>query len=175
MNIALFGGSFDPPHLAHVQVVEYLLKKKCYDEIWVIPSRQNPLKEKGRPFEKRLELCRLAFGDLGERVKVLDVEKNLSGYTIDLIRHIKKENPQVQMTFIAGSELKDQISRWHEAEKLKQWIDFEFLPRPPHRGSPFLPLSSTDVRANLARGGDPRRFLPEKVAALVEKEGLYRT
>jgi len=173
MKIALFGGSFDPPHLAHVQVIQYLLDSGRYDEVWVIPSRQNPFKEKGLSFETRLKMCDLAFGGWGPRVQCRRDEEKLSGYTIDLIRALKDQNPQHQFTFVAGSDLRDQVKDWKDGGALIKMIDFEFLPRPPEQGSPFLPLSSTWVRAQLAQGEAPDKFLPEKVAEFVEREQIY--
>ena len=173
MKVAIFGGSFDPPHLAHVQVVHYLLESKHYDEVWVIPSKQNPLKERGHEFSERFKMCQLAFAEFGKKVQIRDDEKKMSGFTIDLIRHLKKKFPEYLFSFIAGSDLRDQIAQWKESAALQQMIDFEFLPRPPQPGSPFLPLSSTEVRRQLAAGRDPRGLLPEKVAQYVEKGQLY--
>jgi nicotinate-nucleotide adenylyltransferase len=174
MNIALFGGSFDPPHLAHVQVVKYLLDSKRYDEIWVIPSKQNPLKAKGHGFSQRLKMAQLAFGELGEKVKVRRDDENLSGYTIDLVRHLQKIYPDDKFTFVGGSDLRQEISQWKNGDRLREIINFEFLPRPPNPDSPFLPLSSTEVREKLAAGEEPRSLLPEKVAQFVQKGQLYR-
>ena len=174
MKIAIFGGSFDPPHLAHLQVVQYLLNSKRFDEIWVIPSKNNPLKAKGHDFSERLKMARLAFGDLGPKVKVGEDDRALTGYTIDLIDHLKSEHPKEKFTFIAGSDLREQISQWKDGARLQKLIDFEFLPRPPHPNSPFLPLSSTVVREKLAAGEDPHGLLPEKVADYVQNGQLYR-
>lgn len=174
MNIAIFGGTFDPPHRAHVQVVQYLLNSKRFDEIWVIPSKNNPLKAKGHDFKQRLKMARLAFGDLGPKVQVRADDENLTGYTIDLVHRLQTEHPKEKFTFIAGSDLREQISQWKDGDHLQKLIDFEFLPRPPHPDSPFLPLSSSAVREKLAAGEDPHGLLPEKVADYVQNGQLYR-
>jgi nicotinate-nucleotide adenylyltransferase len=116
----------------------------------------------------------LAFADLGPKVQVRSDDKNLSGFTIDLVAHLQKIHPQEKFTFVAGSDLREQLSQWQDSAKLRKMIDFEFLPRPPQPDSPFLPLSSSEVRRKLSAGEDPRGLLPEKVAQYVEKEGLYR-
>jgi nicotinate-nucleotide adenylyltransferase len=174
MNIALFGGSFDPPHLAHVQVARYLLNSRRYDQVWVIPSKQNPLKAKGCAFDQRLKMSRLAFSEMGSQVQVRDDDEKLSGYTIDLIRRLQADHPKAKFTFIVGSDLREQIPQWKDGASLQKIIDFEFLPRPPAPDSPFLPLSSSEVRQKLAAGEDPKKFLPEKVAHYVQTEQLYR-
>jgi len=173
-KVALLGGSFDPPHLAHVQVIKHLLQSDKYDEVWVVPTCQNPFKEDGTPFEQRLAMCRLAFGELGERVQVRDDEKNLSGFAIELVRYLSKRNPHHHWTFVAGSDLKDQVDHWKDGSELKKMIKFEFFLRGGEEGSPFLPLSSTEAREVARHGGDLKKILPEKVADYVQREQLYR-
>lgn len=173
MKIALLGGSFDPPHLAHIQVINYLLKQRNYDGVWVIPAKQNPFKATQTPFNQRLEMCRLAFGDLGEAVQVRADDERLTGYTIDLVRKLTREHPDDQLTFVGGSDLKAEINQWKESEALQQLVSFEFLPRPPEPNSPFLDISSTQVREALAGGAPPEKYLPKKVAEYVKIKQLY--
>ena len=175
MKIALLGGSFDPPHLAHLQVVRYLLSRGEFDQVWVYPTRQNPFKTTETSFEHRLEMCRLAFSEFGDRVQVLDAERRLSGFTIDLVRHLLKSFPEHRFTFVGGSDLQQELPRWKDAETLKGLIDFEFLPRPPDPDSPFLDLSSSEVRQALIAGDPAERFLPKKVAEFVKNKPLYRS
>jgi nicotinate-nucleotide adenylyltransferase len=173
MKIALLGGSFDPPHLAHLQVIDYLLKKRNYDQVWVIPAKQNPFKGSQTSFAHRLEMCHLAFGNLGAGVQVRADDEKLTGYTIDLVRKLTQEHPEASFTFVGGSDLKEELSQWKEAEALQQLITFEFLPRPPDPNSPFMDISSTEVRASLAGGAPPEKYLPKKVADYVKIKQLY--
>lgn len=173
MKIALFGGTFDPPHQAHVQVVQYLLDSGHFDQVWIVPSKINPFKDSSSGFSLRYEMCTLAFGDFGEAVKILDVDRHLSGYTVDLVKYLTAQYPDYDFTFVGGSDLKEQLAHWKEGKLLESLVSFEFLPRPPHPKSPFLPFSSTEVRAALARGEAPEKFLPQKVAEFVKRENLY--
>src|SRR5213075_1734164 len=100
------------------------------------PSPQNPLKPASAPFETRLEMCRLAFEGLSGKIHVLEDEGSLSGYTIDMIRHLKQHHPQADFTFIGGSDLAAEIPRWKDSAALQSLIAFEFLPRPPDPESP---------------------------------------
>ncbi len=173
MKIALLGGSFDPPHLAHTQVVQFLIDENKYDQIWVLPTRQNPLKTKQTSFENRLQMCRLAFADFGDRVVVRDDDQELTGYTIELVKSLLIKFPKNSFTFVGGSDLKQEIPHWKESKALQQSIAFEFLPRPPDPASPFLDLSSTQVRDAIASGQKPEKYLPKKVAEFVKNKQLY--
>ncbi len=172
-KIALLGGSFDPPHLAHRQVVEYLLKQKNFEEVWIVPSKQNPLKPAGANFQDRLQMCRLNFEDLGERVKVLSEDQELSGYTIDLVKHLKEKFPHVRFTFVGGSDLESELERWKDPEKLKKLIEFDFLPRPPDPDSPFSPISATDIRNRIKNQLSVEKFLTKGVGEYIQKRKLY--
>lgn len=175
MRIALLGGSFDPPHLAHVQVVEYLLKTGRFDEVWIFPSPQNPLKPASVPFEDRLAMCRQAFERIDPRVRVKDDEGSLSGYTIDLIRHLKQHYPKAEFTFIGGSDLAKELPRWKESEALKKVLQFEFLPRPPDPGSPFAPISATTIRERIKKGLPIEDQVPKSIWQYIRGRNLYQT
>lgn len=174
MRVALVGGSFDPPHLAHVQVVLHLLKSGRFDEVWIVPSPQNPLKPASTPFEDRLTMCRLAFEDIDPRVHVREDEGSLSGYTIDLIRHLKQHFPQAHFTFVGGSDLAEEIPRWKESEALQKLLSFEFLPRPPDPASPFSPTSATEIRERIKKGLPTETLVPKPVLAFLRNHKLYQ-
>lgn len=173
MRVALLGGSFDPPHLAHVQVLEHLLGSGRFDRLWVLPSPQNPLKPASTPFERRLAMARLAFGGIDPRVEVRDDEAKLSGFTIDLVHKLKAENPDHVWTFVGGSDLREQLPSWRESEELIRLLNFEFLPRPPAPGSPFLPLSSREIRERAKKGLPLAGFVPKSVENYIATNGLY--
>src|SRR5437868_5417527 len=109
LNLAIFGGSFDPPHLAHLAIAVHLLESERFDLILVIPSLKHPLKRAEASFEDRLAMCESAFLPLGDKIQVLDVEKNLSGYTIDLVRNLETLYPNATLTFLGGSDLKREL------------------------------------------------------------------
>src|SRR5215831_8002979 len=118
MRVALLGGSFDPPHLAHLQIAEYLLHSGRFDRIWVFPAPRNPLKGPATDFEDRLAMCQLAFADFDPRVEVRAVEAGLSGYTIDLVRKLRAQDPKLDLTFTGGSDLRQELPRWKDAAEL---------------------------------------------------------
>ena len=70
MRVAIFGGSFNPPHLAHQMAALYVLETAAIDELWIVPAFQHPFGKVLAPFAHRLEMCELAAAALGPRVKV---------------------------------------------------------------------------------------------------------
>ena len=174
MRVALLGGSFDPPHLAHVQVLKYMLDSGRFDQVWVLPSPQNPLKPASAPFETRLEMCRLAFEGIDGRIHVLEDEGSLSGYTIDLIRHLKQHHPAAEFTFIGGSDLAAEIPKWKESSALQALIAFEFLPRPPQPNSPFAGISATEIRERIKKGLPISDLVPRSVENYLRLHRLYQ-
>ncbi|HKY64701.1 MAG TPA: nicotinate-nucleotide adenylyltransferase [bacterium] len=173
-RVALLGGSFDPPHSAHVQVARHLLDSGDFDEVWVLPSPQNPLKPSSSSFEDRLAMCRLAFADLGSAIQVRDDERGLSGFTIDLARKLQAEHPGREFRFVGGSDLRAELPRWKESAELQQLLGFVFLPRPPDPASPFLPISASEIRARAKKGLPLAGMLPPSVERYIQEHRLYR-
>jgi len=173
MHIALFGGSFDPPHLAHVEILDHLLEDERYDLVLVVPSGQHPFKKSLASFADRIAMCELAFQELGDRVQVLDIEKDLSGYTVDLIARLDKLFPQSTVTFVGGSDLERELDQWKDLSDLRKKIRFEFLPRAPEHPSDLSPFSSTEIRARLKNHLPIAGFVPKAVEAYIQKKNLY--
>ncbi len=175
MRIALLGGSFDPPHRAHRQVLEFLLNSGKYNQVWVLPSLKPPWKDRASSYVQRLAMCHLAFDPLGTRVRVSDEEKTLSGFTIDLIRHLQKKYPKLNFTFVGGSDLQSGLSHWKESETLKKLLEFDFLPRPPDPNSRFLDLSSSQIRERIRNEEHWEDFVEPEVAHYIKTQALYLT
>ena len=75
MRVAIFGGSFNPPHLAHQMAALYVLETAAVDELWLVPAFRHPFGKALAPFADRLEMCELAAAALGTRVKVSAIER----------------------------------------------------------------------------------------------------
>src|SRR5438445_11763492 len=107
MEIALFGGSFDPPHVGHLLAAAYVLATEPVDELWFVPVAGHPLgKPLHAPFEHRAELCELAIADLGlRRARASRVEAELGGEgrTVDLLEHLHRAPPAHRWAPVLGS------------------------------------------------------------------------
>lgn len=184
-RIALLMGSFNPVHGGHLAVARYVVERELAEEVWMVVSPQNPLKspEELAPFEDRLEMVRLALEEIGEaRLRVCDVERDLPypSYTIHTIEYLQRLYPDAVFTILAGSDIADQLPRWHRSEELQRLVRFLFYPRgggvasPEMAQAPGFEIDSTSIRRALASGGDlAEGAVPEAVQAYIRERGLY--
>jgi len=178
-NIAIFGGSFNPPTTGHIAFVKFLLKH--FDEVWVTPCSTHMFNKDMASSWDRLEMCEIAFGSI-PNAKVFDYEicNNLSGATIDLVTSLL-DDPVTDghnLCCAIGMDNANNFHKWIESEKLLDLVPFVVVPRqgeeidntidwyrkPPHRlliPDDAIPnTSSTEVRRIFrATGGFSRRLL----------------
>ena len=122
MDIAIYGGSFNPPHLGHREAVITALDALKPDLLLIMPDHEPPHKEmeEGSPTpEQRLELCRLTFGDL-EHVEIssLELERNGKSYTYDTVRELQERYPDARLTLIVGTDMILTFEEWYHFEYL---------------------------------------------------------
>ncbi len=189
-TVGIFGGTFDPVHNAHVQLVESVLDTNLCDEVWVMPAAESPFKQgqKTVSFEHRLEMASLAFNHL-DRVKVSDFEKNLPkpSYTLQTFIKLNEKWPEIRFRLCIGSDNLEKFHNWSDYKKLLELTDLIVAERPgfnrenvrsdvlkkatftAHRP---LSHSSTEVREHLS----DKRFpfmVPEKVLDYITENKLY--
>lgn len=171
INVALFGGSFNPPHVGHVQIVDHILRKGTFDQVWVIPCFRHPFGKKLAPFWDRIKMVRLAFAGFGERVRVTDVERRIGGvsYTWRTVRYLARSYPECQFAWVIGGD--QDKEKWRDFDKIKKTISIEDLPRGP--GSPIRDVSSSDIRDALHKGYTASDFVASKVIALIRRRKLF--
>ncbi|MBR0161493.1 MAG: nicotinate (nicotinamide) nucleotide adenylyltransferase [Oscillospiraceae bacterium] len=198
MRIALYGGSFNPPHLGHLEAVRTVLRMLSPDRLLVIPDREPPHKEleDGSPTaEERFELCRLCFGDLpGVEVSDLELRRQGKSYTYETIREMESLFPDDELILVVGTDMFLSFEEWYHFEYLfshcriavlsREMDDQEQLFQAADRyrekyaanltvlSQDPLPMSSTEIRTLLRRraGSD---CLPKAVYAQIIKLRLY--
>src|SRR5688572_21148857 len=168
---ALFGGSFNPPHLAHVLALSVVLARFEVERILVMPTFQHPFAKSLVPYEDRVKMCELAMGWL-PKVEISRVEEELGGEsrTLRTIEHLKAKNPERSLRLVCGADIIVESSKWYGFDKIKELappivlgrvgVTFDGAP------APILPeLSSTEVRALVAEGkiAELEPLLPKKV------------
>ncbi len=148
-KIALFGGSFDPPHEGHRAIARLLTRRQDLDEVWILPVYKHPLGKKLGDFASRLKSCRTFFKELGSQVKVKDLEKRLGGssLTIRLIRYLQKKHPAHQFYFVMGEDAYRQRRQWKEFGSIQKKVELIVVPRGTH--SPIPNISSTEIRKRI--------------------------
>ncbi|OGQ08745.1 MAG: hypothetical protein A3G32_06180 [Deltaproteobacteria bacterium RIFCSPLOWO2_12_FULL_40_28] len=175
-SIVLFGGAFDPPHLGHRQVTEFLAGHPSFDEVWLVPVADHPFSKTLEGFFHRSTMVALNIQGL-KNVFVCEIENTLSkpSYTIQTVLKLKEQYPHYRFTLAMGSDCKDQLKKWKNIEQLFQEVSFHFIPRAGFENSPFCDISSTQLRDMLfAREEDYTKYLVPSVASYIEENGLYQ-
>lgn len=181
----LYFGSFNPVHNGHTAVAGFAAQQGLADEVWMVVSPQNPLRDDLAPEEDRLAMVQIAVEEqsAGLPVRVSDVEFVLPrpSYTIDTLRFLEREHPGVEFAVLAGADIAEQLPRWKEYERLVSDYRFYFYPRDGYSlpdgvldAAPRWDFSSTDVRRTLTDGGDISGMVSPGVADYIEKQGLWR-
>lgn len=178
MTLGIFGGSFDPPHICHVLVCQYVLSMHFVDRILVIPSFSHPFSKDQAPFEHRLAMTRMAMAGLGSAVEVSDIEATRDGYsyTVDTLRQLRPMFPSESMRLIIGSDILDEVDRWKDFDEVKRLAPPLIIPRGLDDAPgtfTFPPLSSTQIRAAMKSGQDVSSALQPLVLDYIARNGLY--
>lgn len=183
--IALYGGSFNPPHVGHVLAATYCASVLPVDEVWVCPAYQHALGKSLTSFEDRMAMCARAFAPLGERVVVSDVEAQVNGggRTIRTVEHILARRPGLTIYLILGADILGELERWLEVPKLWSLTKPVVLGR---AGSPYnedprvwpitLPSVSSTALRDLLREGRVDAYaplIPRAVLEHIARSGLY--
>jgi nicotinate-nucleotide adenylyltransferase len=187
MRVAVFGGSFDPPHVGHVLAVTYALLTQKIDEVLVVPVYAHAFEKDLAPFSDRVQMARLAFAAIA-RTTVSTVESTLDApsLTIRTLEHLSSEHPEWELHLLVGSDVLSESSKWTDWDRIERCAKPIVLGRVraehPDAPAPLLPdVSSTRVRTLLkARTTDRsaadelRRSVPEAVLEYLDEHGLYR-
>ena len=186
MRVALFGGSFDPPHVSHVLATVYLRSAGDFDRVLVVPVFRHAFDKSPVPFEHRVRMARIALGWV-PGVEVSPIEQQLPppNYTLHTVEHILAEHPDWSLHLVVGSDVLHETHRWHQFDRLVELAPLYVLGRAghPHPAAPaaVLPaLSSSQVRELLASRDDPAvwdellRLVPRAVLEYLTLHGLYR-
>ena len=188
---ALFGGSFNPPHVAHVLAVVYALSTAPIDEVLVVPVFRHPFAKELASFEERLAMCELGLGWI-PRVTVSPVERELGGESLTLrtVEHLAAAHPDWSLRLLIGADVLGDLPKRHRFDRIAEVAPPLVLGRvgvvpPPSAGPvaiptaplPVLPrVSSTEIRAAIgARDLDAvRARVPSSVLDYIEARRLYR-
>ncbi len=174
-TIALFGGSFDPPHLGHVLAAAWARLCGGADQVWVLPAANHPYAKALSPWDQRWRLCQLAFADL-PFVTVRNDELHSSGYTVDLVEQLQREHPGHRWLLVGGTDTARDLPNWRRGADLARLVEVLCVPRggfdQQHPGA--LPaISSSLVRARLQAGDSVSGLLSRAVADEIARSGWY--
>lgn len=204
-SLGLYGGAFDPPHLAHVAMARAFVQQFALDQLWVMPTgnawHKAPLAT--APIH-RLAMARLAFADLPQaQVDDREIKRPGASYTIDTLESLASENPDADWYLLIGLDQWLNFTQWHRWEDIARMATISVAERPEYKSAPgqkelkFAPerippgctarrldwqtvaLSSTDVRAQWANGPavaeSATAMVPSAIARYISLHQLYTT
>lgn len=177
MKIALFGGSFNPPHQGHVEVAKSIIDSKKFDELWVLPCLAHAFQKALAPYPDRIAMCRLAFEPLSPKIIVKKTEEeiqNTQGWSILTLRYLHQENPQHDFYWLMGSDLIQEKNRWKDFDEIEKITTLYPIPRAGIEISPFPNISSTEIRNKISKCESLADLVPKEVEVYIQARGLYR-
>ena len=180
IHTGIFGGSFNPIHNGHVSLARQLREKAGLDEVWLMVSPQNPLKQESDLLddEKRMEMARLAL-EKEPHIIASDYEMYLPkpSYTWTTLQHLSADYPDREFVLLMGGDNWALFNRWYHHEDILKNYRIVVYPRKEGDEStfdlPLMDISSTEIRERIKAGKSIRRMVPRAVADYIRKEGLY--
>jgi nicotinate-nucleotide adenylyltransferase len=187
-RVALFGGSFNPPHAAHQLVALYVLETQPVDELWFLPTFQHVFGKELAPFADRVAMTKLIAKPLGSRAKVSLAEKTLAhqpGFvgsrTYDLLQMLRREHVDIAFRWVIGTDILAETDKWHRWTDVVRMAPLIIVGRggqmPPDSSAAGLTMpdvSSTEVRAALHEKRPLDALLPRSVLRYIAERRLYR-
>lgn len=188
-KIGIFPGSFNPVHIGHLALANYILEYSNLDEVWMMVSPHNPLKDLQSlcAAEHRFHMLKIALKD-NSRIKPSDFEFSLPkpNYTIATLEQLRKLNPNTHFSLIIGGDNWKNFEKWHRYKDIINNFDIIIYPRPQEVISkpenlknihickaPVLEVSSTMLRESIRNGKALRYFYPHGVYDYIKENQLY--
>jgi nicotinate-nucleotide adenylyltransferase len=190
-EVALLGGSFNPPHVSHLMAAYWTLATQGVSEVWLLPSWKHPFGKQLAPFEDRVKMCELAAAAL-RGVHVCPVEAELKddpnvGRTARTLEHLKEKHPDRRFALVLGSDVLPETGKWYRFDRVKELARIVVVrrqgypvPVQPERAAerrvegPDLPqVSSSAIRERLADGRDVAGLVPARVLEYIRERKLY--
>jgi nicotinate-nucleotide adenylyltransferase len=191
-RIGVLGGTFDPPHVAHLVLAEAARESLDLDQVWFIPAGRPPHKRDQRlsPAKVRMGLLRRALvGIPGFRALPVEIDRRGPSYTVDTLEILHRRHPGVELWLLVGSDMLRDLPNWRRPRRVLELAGIAAMARPgspvgwPSKlprarylriDAPRLEISSTELRDRVARGASIRFLVPEAVERSIQRQRLYQ-
>ena len=191
MKIGLFFGTYNPVHVGHMVIANYMAEYTDLDQVWMVVTPHNPFKQKKsmlRDYD-RLHLVRLAIGD-NLKIRASNIEFDLPqpNYTIDTLTYLKEKHPDYEFVLIMGADNLDHFHKWKNHEEILANYSLYVYPRIEaeestglrshehviHCDAPIMKISSSFIRNAIREGKDVRHYMPEAVSEYIYASNIYK-
>ena len=190
-KVGLYFGSFNPVHIGHMAIANYMVEFTGIDQLWFVVSPQNPHKAKENLLDDyhRLELVTRAIdGDARFRTSNIEFGLPKPSYTINTLTHLQEKFPNHRFSIIMGSDNLDSFHKWKNYEVILENFGILVYPRPGFdeskalhhpgitivRDTPLMEISSSFIRESIKAGKDVRHFMPQKTWDYLDEMNFYR-
>ena len=175
-SIGIFGGSFNPIHNGHIALAQAVLRQCALDEVWLMVSPQNPLKQDSSDLladDLRLQLAQQALEGV-EGIEACDYEFHLPkpSYTWNTLQHLSKDYPDHTFILLIGGDNWAHFERWRHWKDILRHYDIIVYPRENHIGTidvPLLDISSTEIRRRVRDGESIEGLVPASIIPQVQQ------
>ena len=189
MKIGLYFGSFNPIHIGHLIIANFVADYSEAEQVWFVVSPQNPLKKSAGLLNEydRLYLVEIATeNNLKFRTSDIEFKLPRPSYTIDTLTYLQEKYPQHKFVIIIGSDSLTNLHKWKNSEILLKNFSFYVYLRPGFEvkesttanikllKAPLLDISSTYIRTAIQTGKSIKYLIPENVREEIERNGYYR-
>ena len=183
-KIAIYGGTFDPVHHAHLILAREAIETLGLEKVILVPAAISPLK-KAAPVasgEVRLAMLRAAIKDEPEfEVDECELRRASPSYTIDTVEDIRRRESDAALYCLIGEDNIEQLPRWYRFSELEKMVHFIVLDRsgkqPTHSYQLIhrrIDISATDIRRRVAQNESIHYLVPESVEEIIQRKKLYR-
>lgn len=188
-RVAIFSGSFNPIHIGHLVLANYVCEADLIDELWFMVTPQNPLKETQELADDllRLEMVKCAIQGY-PKFKLCDLEFKLPrpSYTINTLQELERSYPDYEFSLLIGADNWNKFDQWKDSKLILEHfkliiyprMNFEVLPHSLPENvklihSPIIEISATELREKIKAGKDYRYFLHPTVHKFIQEHKLY--
>jgi nicotinate-nucleotide adenylyltransferase len=189
-KVGLYFGSFNPIHIGHLVIAEYMVENTDLDEIWFVVSPQNPLKEKKTLLadNHRWYMVNLAIEN-DARFKAIDIEFHMPrpSYTIDTLTRLNEKYPNNVFVLVSGSDIFKNFHKWKNHDVLIKRFPFYVYNRPSFQlgefrnypqiklfDAPQMEISSSFIRQSIKAQKEIQYMLPPKIDEYIKEMNFYK-
>lgn len=187
-RIGMLGGTFDPPHNAHLAMADRAMKELALGKVLFLPAPDPPHKHPASSYETRVAMVRLAIeGRAGMELSRLEELRPGPSYTVDLLESFRDSHRDDEIFFIMGSDSLRDMASWRRPERILELATLVVFARPGAEpvlpagsgapvilaAGPMMDVSSSEIRRMVGSGESIRAFVPEAVRAFILDNALY--